>query len=55
VATDEHGCYTLAGYSWNEEKSMCTRSWSDKLEDASEKVVVETEEDKNSVHRKEYN
>lgn len=26
---DSHGCLTAAGYSWNEAKKDCTRSWED--------------------------
>ena len=26
---DEYGCIPSAGYSWNEEKQECTRSWED--------------------------
>ena len=29
---DEHGCIGSAGYTWNEEKKKCTRSWEDNNE-----------------------
>jgi hypothetical protein len=25
--TDEHGCYLMAGYTWNETDQMCVREW----------------------------
>jgi len=43
---DEHGCVWTAGYTWNEEKQECTRSWEDEKE---EETKDETKEEIEAV------
>ncbi len=43
---DEHGCIGSAGYTWNENKQECTRSWEEKEKEKNEDKPKEMEESK---------
>lgn len=41
-STDENGCLTSAGYSWDTEASMCVRSWEREISIASNGAYIAT-------------